>query len=112
MRKRLSGLNIFQMHCIYQVQCFSCLFRLSNLNVVTARDVPEEMKHIALNDLPLLAMEYCSKGDLRKVWQLKMNTLLSIPLIVHTLFLLFAINPLDIYRLPSGISHVAVPLDQ
>uniref|UniRef100_A0A8C7SNE2 Inhibitor of nuclear factor kappa-B kinase subunit alpha n=1 Tax=Oncorhynchus mykiss TaxID=8022 RepID=A0A8C7SNE2_ONCMY len=66
-RKRLSGLNIFQMHCIYQVQCFSCLFRLSNLNVVTARDVPEEMKHIALNDLPLLAMEYCSKGDLRKM---------------------------------------------
>uniref|UniRef100_A0A8C8MFV7 Inhibitor of nuclear factor kappa-B kinase subunit alpha n=1 Tax=Oncorhynchus tshawytscha TaxID=74940 RepID=A0A8C8MFV7_ONCTS len=41
--------------------------KLNNLNVVTARDVPEEMKHIALNDLPLLAMEYCSKGDLRKV---------------------------------------------
>uniref|UniRef100_A0A8C8JYR0 Inhibitor of nuclear factor kappa-B kinase subunit alpha n=1 Tax=Oncorhynchus tshawytscha TaxID=74940 RepID=A0A8C8JYR0_ONCTS len=41
--------------------------KLSNLNVVTARDVPEEMKHIALNDLPLLAMEYCSKGDLRKM---------------------------------------------
>lgn len=35
--------------------------------MVTARDVPEEMKHIALNDLPLLAMEYCSRGDLRKV---------------------------------------------
>ncbi|CAB1311998.1 unnamed protein product [Coregonus sp. 'balchen'] len=41
--------------------------KLNNLNVVTARDVPEEMKHIALNDLPLLAMEYCSKGDLRKM---------------------------------------------
>lgn len=41
--------------------------RLNHLNVVTARDVPEEMKHIALNDLPLLAMEYCSRGDLRKV---------------------------------------------
>uniref|UniRef100_A0A4W5Q6E3 Inhibitor of nuclear factor kappa-B kinase subunit alpha n=1 Tax=Hucho hucho TaxID=62062 RepID=A0A4W5Q6E3_9TELE len=41
--------------------------KLNNLNVVTARDVPEEMKHIALNDLPLLAMEYCSKGDLRKL---------------------------------------------
>ncbi len=43
------------------------LFRLKHLNVVTAKDVPEEMMHIALNDLPLLAMEYCSKGDLRKV---------------------------------------------
>uniref|UniRef100_A0A8C2JNG7 Inhibitor of nuclear factor kappa-B kinase subunit alpha n=1 Tax=Cyprinus carpio TaxID=7962 RepID=A0A8C2JNG7_CYPCA len=32
-----------------------------------AKDVPEEMMHIALNDLPLLAMEYCSKGDLRKL---------------------------------------------
>uniref|UniRef100_A0A7N6F5S9 Inhibitor of nuclear factor kappa-B kinase subunit alpha n=1 Tax=Anabas testudineus TaxID=64144 RepID=A0A7N6F5S9_ANATE len=41
--------------------------KLNHINVVTARDVPEEMKHIALNDLPLLAMEYCSRGDLRKV---------------------------------------------
>ncbi|KAI5625060.1 inhibitor of nuclear factor kappa-B kinase subunit alpha, partial [Silurus asotus] len=41
--------------------------KLNHLNVVTARDVPEEMKHIALNDLPLLAMEYCSRGDLRKL---------------------------------------------
>ncbi|XP_072534279.1 inhibitor of nuclear factor kappa-B kinase subunit alpha isoform X1 [Salminus brasiliensis] len=41
--------------------------KLNHLNVVTAREVPEEMKHIALNDLPLLAMEYCSKGDLRKL---------------------------------------------
>ncbi|XP_065152805.1 inhibitor of nuclear factor kappa-B kinase subunit alpha [Paramisgurnus dabryanus] len=41
--------------------------KLKHPNVVTAKDVPEEMMHIALNDLPLLAMEYCSKGDLRKV---------------------------------------------
>uniref|UniRef100_A0A4W4HGN5 Inhibitor of nuclear factor kappa-B kinase subunit alpha n=1 Tax=Electrophorus electricus TaxID=8005 RepID=A0A4W4HGN5_ELEEL len=41
--------------------------KLNHINVVTARDVPEEMKHIALNDLPLLAMEYCSRGDLRKL---------------------------------------------
>jgi len=46
---------------------FIPLFRLKHLNVVTAKDVPDEMMHIALNDLPLLAMEYCSKGDLRKV---------------------------------------------
>lgn len=41
--------------------------KLKHLNVVTAKDVPDEMMHIALNDLPLLAMEYCSKGDLRKL---------------------------------------------
>uniref|UniRef100_A0A3P8WPK3 Inhibitor of nuclear factor kappa-B kinase subunit alpha n=1 Tax=Cynoglossus semilaevis TaxID=244447 RepID=A0A3P8WPK3_CYNSE len=41
--------------------------KLNHINVVTARDVPEEIAHIALNDLPLLAMEYCSRGDLRKV---------------------------------------------
>uniref|UniRef100_A0A3P9MNU1 Inhibitor of nuclear factor kappa-B kinase subunit alpha n=1 Tax=Oryzias latipes TaxID=8090 RepID=A0A3P9MNU1_ORYLA len=41
--------------------------KLNHINVVTAQDVPEEMKRIALNDLPLLAMEYCSRGDLRKV---------------------------------------------
>uniref|UniRef100_A0A8C2WRE8 Inhibitor of nuclear factor kappa-B kinase subunit alpha n=1 Tax=Cyclopterus lumpus TaxID=8103 RepID=A0A8C2WRE8_CYCLU len=41
--------------------------KLNHINVVSARDVPEEMRHIALNDLPLLAMEYCSRGDLRKM---------------------------------------------
>ncbi|KAK0146261.1 Inhibitor of nuclear factor kappa-B kinase subunit alpha [Merluccius polli] len=41
--------------------------KLNHINVVTAREVPDEMKHIALNDLPLLAMEYCSRGDLRKM---------------------------------------------
>lgn len=41
--------------------------KLSHDNVVRARDVPEEMSSIALNDLPLLAMEYCSRGDLRKL---------------------------------------------
>lgn len=41
--------------------------RLDHINVVTAQDVPEEIQHNALNDLPLLAMEYCSRGDLRNV---------------------------------------------
>lgn len=37
------------------------------MNVVQAREVPEELTSISINDLPLLAMEYCSRGDLRKV---------------------------------------------
>lgn len=37
------------------------------MNVVQAKEVPEELSPIAINDLPLLAMEYCSRGDLRKV---------------------------------------------
>lgn len=41
--------------------------KLNHVNVVQAREVPAELSSIALNDLPLLAMEYCSKGDLRKV---------------------------------------------
>uniref|UniRef100_A0A8C7QP84 Inhibitor of nuclear factor kappa-B kinase subunit alpha n=1 Tax=Oncorhynchus mykiss TaxID=8022 RepID=A0A8C7QP84_ONCMY len=41
--------------------------KLSHDNVVRAREVPVEMSFIALNDLPLLAMEYCSRGDLRKL---------------------------------------------
>uniref|UniRef100_A0AAX7UTF6 Inhibitor of nuclear factor kappa-B kinase subunit alpha n=1 Tax=Astatotilapia calliptera TaxID=8154 RepID=A0AAX7UTF6_ASTCA len=41
--------------------------KLNHVNVVQARDVPAELSSIAINDLPLLAMEYCSKGDLRKV---------------------------------------------
>uniref|UniRef100_A0A8C0WDA5 Inhibitor of nuclear factor kappa-B kinase subunit beta n=1 Tax=Castor canadensis TaxID=51338 RepID=A0A8C0WDA5_CASCN len=40
--------------------------RLSHPNVVAARDVPEGMQNLAPNDLPLLAMEYCQGGDLRK----------------------------------------------
>lgn len=41
--------------------------RLDHVNVVAAREVPEGMqKLVATNDLPLLAMEYCQGGDLRK----------------------------------------------
>ncbi|XP_070689854.1 inhibitor of nuclear factor kappa-B kinase subunit beta [Pempheris klunzingeri] len=41
--------------------------RLNHVNVVAAREVPEGMeKLVATNDLPLLAMEYCQGGDLRK----------------------------------------------
>lgn len=36
--------------------------------MVAAREVPEGIqKLVATNDLPLLAMEYCQGGDLRKV---------------------------------------------
>ncbi|XP_027863674.1 inhibitor of nuclear factor kappa-B kinase subunit alpha-like [Xiphophorus couchianus] len=41
--------------------------KLNHVNIVQAREVPEDVTSIALNDLPLLAMEYCAKGDLRKV---------------------------------------------
>lgn len=42
--------------------------RLDHVNVVAAREVPEGMqKMVATNDLPLLAMEYCQGGDLRRV---------------------------------------------
>uniref|UniRef100_A0A8D3DU71 Inhibitor of nuclear factor kappa-B kinase subunit alpha n=1 Tax=Scophthalmus maximus TaxID=52904 RepID=A0A8D3DU71_SCOMX len=42
--------------------------KLNHVNVVQAREVPEELSSIALNDLPLLAMEYCSRGDLRNIF--------------------------------------------
>lgn len=56
--------------------------------MVAARDVPEGMQKLAPNDLPLLAMEYCQGGDLRKVralgWQPRngsaSNLILSFPL--------------------------------
>nr|XP_046243921.1 inhibitor of nuclear factor kappa-B kinase subunit beta [Scatophagus argus] len=48
--------------------------RLDHVNVVAAREVPEEMKKLAAtNDLPLLAMEYCQGGDLRKYLNLLEN---------------------------------------
>ncbi|XP_069037021.1 inhibitor of nuclear factor kappa-B kinase subunit beta [Lepisosteus oculatus] len=40
--------------------------RLNHENVVAAREVPEGLQRLATNDLPLLAMEYCQGGDLRK----------------------------------------------
>uniref|UniRef100_A0A8C1KMZ1 IkappaB kinase n=1 Tax=Cyprinus carpio TaxID=7962 RepID=A0A8C1KMZ1_CYPCA len=49
--------------------------RLNHMNVVAARDVPEELQKLATNDLPLLAMEYCQGGDLRKVWHLQKSFL-------------------------------------
>uniref|UniRef100_A0A8C4ELM7 IkappaB kinase n=1 Tax=Dicentrarchus labrax TaxID=13489 RepID=A0A8C4ELM7_DICLA len=48
--------------------------RLDHVNVVAAREVPEGMqKLVATNDLPLLAMEYCQGGDLRKYLNLLDN---------------------------------------
>lgn len=47
--------------------------RLNHVNVVQAREVPEELLSMALNDLPLLAMEYCSRGDLRRVLNMPEN---------------------------------------
>uniref|UniRef100_A0A8B9PGW0 Inhibitor of nuclear factor kappa-B kinase subunit alpha n=1 Tax=Apteryx owenii TaxID=8824 RepID=A0A8B9PGW0_APTOW len=40
--------------------------KLNHPNVVRACEVPEEMNFL-VNDVPLLAMEYCSGGDLRKL---------------------------------------------
>ncbi|XP_029915247.1 inhibitor of nuclear factor kappa-B kinase subunit beta [Myripristis murdjan] len=48
--------------------------RLDHVNVVAAREVPEGMRRlVATNDLPLLAMEYCQGGDLRKYLNLLDN---------------------------------------
>ncbi|XP_069034230.1 inhibitor of nuclear factor kappa-B kinase subunit beta [Embiotoca jacksoni] len=48
--------------------------RLDHINVVAAREVPEGMERlVATNDLPLLAMEYCQGGDLRKYLNLLDN---------------------------------------
>uniref|UniRef100_A0A8C9FQN9 Inhibitor of nuclear factor kappa-B kinase subunit alpha n=1 Tax=Pavo cristatus TaxID=9049 RepID=A0A8C9FQN9_PAVCR len=40
--------------------------KLNHPNIVRACEVPEEMNFL-VNDVPLLAMEYCSGGDLRKL---------------------------------------------
>ncbi|KAK6468529.1 inhibitor of nuclear factor kappa-B kinase subunit beta [Huso huso] len=40
--------------------------KLNHVNVVAAREVPEGLQKLNTNDLPLLAMEYCQGGDLRK----------------------------------------------
>uniref|UniRef100_A0AAY4C9R8 IkappaB kinase n=1 Tax=Denticeps clupeoides TaxID=299321 RepID=A0AAY4C9R8_9TELE len=47
--------------------------RLDHENVVAAREVPEALQKLATNDLPLLAMEYCQGGDLRKYLNLLEN---------------------------------------
>lgn len=48
--------------------------RLNHVNVVAAREVPDGMQNlVATNGLPLLAMEYCQGGDLRKYLNLLEN---------------------------------------
>ncbi|XP_026550412.1 inhibitor of nuclear factor kappa-B kinase subunit alpha-like, partial [Notechis scutatus] len=39
---------------------------LNHPNVVKAQDLPVDLDFL-VNDVPLLAMEYCSRGDLRKL---------------------------------------------
>ena len=43
--------------------------RLNHENVIAAYEVPSALD-VKTGQLPLLAMEYCSGGDLRKVGQL------------------------------------------
>jgi len=46
--------------------------RLDHPNVIAARQVPPPLD-VLESELPLLAMEYCSGGDLRKVRNLHCN---------------------------------------
>ncbi|XP_034993605.1 inhibitor of nuclear factor kappa-B kinase subunit alpha [Zootoca vivipara] len=46
--------------------------KLNHPNIVKACEVPDEMNFL-VNDVPLLAMEYCCKGDLRKLLNLPEN---------------------------------------
>lgn len=50
---------------------------MDHANIVKAYDVPEELNFL-INDVPLLAMEYCSGGDLRKVvWMFRDTEILN-----------------------------------
>lgn len=46
--------------------------RLNHPNVIAAKEVPPEL-NVTDGELPLLAMEFCSGGDLRRVMALNLN---------------------------------------
>ena len=43
------------------------MLRLKHINVITALPVPEPLLAVQEHNLPMLAMEFCDKGDLRNV---------------------------------------------
>jgi len=43
------------------------MIRLKHPNVVRGYALPPELQELAIGDLPVLSMEYCQHGDLRKV---------------------------------------------
>lgn len=43
------------------------MLRLDHPNVVRGIELPDELKCLITNDVPVLAMEYCELGDLRRV---------------------------------------------
>jgi len=43
------------------------MLRLSHPNVVQGIELPHELKCLVTTDMPVLAMEYCQLGDLRRV---------------------------------------------
>ena len=51
--------------------------RLNHPNVIAAKEVPSEL-NVTDGELPLLAMEFCSGGDLRRVMALKNHSILSV----------------------------------
>jgi len=43
------------------------MLRLDHPNVVKGIELPDELKCLVISDMPVLAMEYCQFGDLRRV---------------------------------------------
>jgi len=43
------------------------MLRLNHPNVVQGIELPDELKCLITSDMPVLAMEYCQLGDLRRV---------------------------------------------
>jgi len=43
------------------------MLRLDHPNVVRGIKLPDELRCLVTSDMPVLAMEYCQRGDLRRV---------------------------------------------
>uniref|UniRef100_A0A2K6BN90 Inhibitor of nuclear factor kappa-B kinase subunit alpha n=1 Tax=Macaca nemestrina TaxID=9545 RepID=A0A2K6BN90_MACNE len=87
--------------------------KLNHANVVKACDVPEEL-NILIHDVPLLAMEYCSGGDLRKLLNkpenccgLKESQILSL---LSDIVLKYHCDVMPLWSIKDSIIHKIIDL--
>lgn len=54
----------------WSLEC-EIMLQLDHPNIVKGLQVPPELSVLATGDLPVLAMEFCEMGDLRKVIRIR-----------------------------------------
>lgn len=62
--------------------------KLKHPNIINTKELPKQFENYNVdNDLPILCMEYCTKGDLRSVSYFYLHKITSLSIIIILFFI-------------------------